>query len=69
MKAMKILYWMLTVLVIYLIIEILRKILGGSLSFEGIALGMLTANLGYSFYLGAKLSEHIGWHKGKESKE
>lgn len=64
----KILKWLLVLFVIYLIIEILRKILGGSLGFEEIVIGLLIANLGYSFYINTKLSEHIGWHKGKDSR-
>jgi len=49
-----------------LIIELIRKILGGSLEFEEIIIGLLIANLGYSFYINSKVSEHIGWHKGRE---
>ena len=68
----KSLYWLLLVFVIYLIIELIRKLLGGSLGFEELIIGLLIANLGYSFYLtrsvgevNSKLSEHVGWHKGK----
>ena len=61
----KILYWFLVILMIYIIIEILRKIFGGSLSAEEIIIALLVANLGYSFYIGSKISEHLGWHKGK----
>lgn len=62
----KILYWLLIIFIIYLIIELIRKIFGGSLGFEEIVLGLLIANLGYSFYINSKISEHIGWHKGRE---
>ena len=61
----KVLYWLLGLFTIYLIIEILRKIFGGSLTTDAIVIGLLVANLGYSFYINSKLSEHIGWHKGK----
>jgi len=61
----KVLYWLLGLFAIYLIIEILRKIFGGSLTTDAIVIGLLVANLGYSFYINSKLSEHIGWHKGK----
>ena len=61
-------YWLLVVFMIYLIIELLRKIFGGSLGFEELVVGLLIANLGYSFYINAKLSEHIGWHKGKDNR-
>jgi len=64
----KILYWLLILFVIYLIIEIIRKILGGSLGFEELVIGLLIANLGYSFYINSKISEHMGWHKGKDNK-
>ncbi|MBS3063896.1 MAG: hypothetical protein J4445_00405 [DPANN group archaeon] len=63
----KLLYIILGLFAIYLAIEILRKLLGGSLGFEEITIGLLIANLGYSFYINTKLSEHLGWHKGKES--
>lgn len=66
-KLEQILYWLLILFMIYLIIELLRKIFGGSLGFEELVVGLLIANLGYSFYINAKLSEHIGWHKGKDN--
>ena len=50
---------------VYLIFELLRKLFGGSLGFEELVIGLLIANLGYSFYINAQLSEHLGWHKGK----
>ncbi len=61
----KLFYWFLTAFAIYLIFEIARKLLGGSLGFEELVIGLLIANLGYTFALHAKVSEHIGWHKGK----
>ncbi|MEK6951426.1 MAG: hypothetical protein AABX29_00255 [Nanoarchaeota archaeon] len=68
----KLLYWLLGLFVVFLIIAILQKILGGSLGFEEIVVGLLIADLGYVMglhsrisNLNAKLSEHIGWHKGK----
>jgi len=71
-KWEKMLYWLLIVFMVYLIVEVLRKILGGSLGFEELVIGLLIANLGYSFYLresinriDSKISGHIGWHKGK----
>lgn len=64
---MRILYWLLILFIIYLIIELIHKILGGSLGFEEFVIGLLIANLGYSFYLSgvmskinAKISGHIG---------
>jgi len=60
-----ILFWLLGIFVVYLIYEILRKILGGSLATDAIVIGLLAANLGYSFYINSKLSEHLGWHKGR----
>jgi len=53
--------------VIYLIIELIRKILGGSLGFEKLVIGLLIANLGYSFHISNKLAEHLGWHKGTKN--
>ena len=69
----KILYWLFILFLVYLIFELSRKILGWSLGFEELTIGLLIANLGYSFYLresinkiNSKISGHIGWHKGKE---
>ncbi len=67
-KLQKMLYWILVIFVIYMLIELARKIFGGSLSFEALVIGLLIANLGYSFYINNKLSEHMGWHKGKEDR-
>jgi positive regulator of sigma E activity len=71
----KIIYVAFLIFLIYLIFELLRKLFGGSLGFEEIVIGLLIANLGYSFYLmkhissvDSKISGHIGWHKGKNSK-
>ncbi len=70
----KVLYWLLGLFGIYLIFELIRKILGGSLGFEELVIGLLIANLGYVIALHSKissvtsrLSEHIGWHKGREN--
>lgn len=68
-KWEQILYWLLVLFMVYIIIELLRKILGGSLGFEELVVGLLIANLGYSFYINAKLSEHIDWHKGMNNKK
>lgn len=66
MKIWKLIfYWLLVFFIIYLIIEIIRKMLGGSLGFEEIIIGLLVANLAYSFHINTKLSEHVGWHKGR----
>jgi len=66
MKWNNLFYWLLVLFVLYLIIEIIRKIFGGSLGFEDLVIALLVANLGYSFYISSKLSNHLGWHKGKE---
>ena len=75
MKFGKLLYWLFFVFLIYLIYELIRKLIGGSFGFEELVIGLLIANLGYSFYLkgginkiDSKLSGHIGWHKGKNDK-
>ena len=72
----RIVYWVFLLFLVYLIIEVIRKLLGGSLGFEELVIGLLIANLGYSFYLkgsinkiDSKISGHIGWHRGKDSKE
>jgi len=69
-------YVLLLLFLIYLLYELGKKVLGGSLGFEELVIALLIANLGYSFYmresinkLDRKISGHIGWHKGKESKD
>lgn len=68
----KLFYWLLTAFAVYLIFEIARKLLGGSLGFEELVIALLVLNIGHSFVLhakvsklDAKLSGHLGWHKGK----
>ena len=68
----KLFYWLLGFFVLYLIYELLRKLLGGSLGFEELVVGLLVAMLGYVIALhgkisdiNARLSEHLGWHQGK----
>ncbi|MBU2638286.1 MAG: hypothetical protein KJ955_04900 [Nanoarchaeota archaeon] len=63
----KILYWLFLLFAIYLIFELIRKIFGGSISFEGAVIALLVMNIGYSFHISSKLSEHIGWHKGMKN--
>lgn len=47
----KVLYWIFLIFLTYLIYEILLKLVGGSLAFETLVIGLLITNLGYSFYL------------------
>jgi hypothetical protein len=61
--------WIFLAFLAYLIFELARKILGGSLGFEEIVIGLLIANLGFSFHLSSKLSGHMGWHRGKDSQQ
>ena len=72
---LKIFYWVLIIFTLYIIFEIIRKLIGGSLGFEELVIGLLIANLGYVITLqgrisdiNAKLSEHIGWHKAHKNK-
>ena len=51
-----------------LIFNIIRNIFGGLYTIQEFMIFMLVANVGYTFYVHAKLSEHLGWHKGKEKK-
>jgi hypothetical protein len=61
-------YWLLILFIIFLVIQLVIKIVGGSLGFEELVVGLLIANLGYSFYINSKISEHIGWHRARERK-
>ena len=70
----KIIYGLFSLFLLYLAYELLRKVLGGSLVFETLMIGLLLANLGYSFSIkeslnriDSKVSGHLGWHKGKDA--
>ena len=63
----RLVYWIFLLFLFYLIFELARKLLGGSLGFEELIIGLLVANLGYSYHINSKLSEHLGWHRGKEN--
>ena len=72
----KIIYLLFLIFLAYLIFELSRKLLGSSLGFEELVIGLLIANLGYSFYLKEsinkidnRISGHFGWHKGKNIKK
>lgn len=74
--AGNLLYWLFFAFLIYIIFELIRKILGGSLANEDMLLSLMAANLGYTFYntnlirkVDSKLSGHIGWHKGMDDKD
>ncbi len=54
---MPLLYWLLFLFLVYLIYELIRKLLGGSLTFESLVIGLLIANLGYSFYIKDAISK------------
>ncbi len=58
----------LAVFVLYIIYQLARKLLGGSWGFEELTVGLLIANIGYSYHINARLSEHLGWHKGIKEK-
>ena len=47
----KILYWLLSLFTLFLIIVLSQKIFRESLGFEEIVIGLLIADLGYSFYI------------------
>ncbi len=67
------LYILFALFMVYLIIEMARKLLGGSLTIEELILALVVANIGFSFYLKdsvtrveSKLEGHMGGHRGKE---
>ena len=71
----KLVYGLFVLFLAYLVFELIRKLTSGSLGFEELVIALLIANLGYSFYLkeslnkiDSKISGHLGWHKGKNSK-
>ncbi len=78
-------YWLLVVYIIFMIIQIMRKIFGGSWGVEELITGLVIGNITYTMALhktimkmnsevlskialmDSKLSEHMGWHKGKDN--
>lgn len=69
----KLFRWFLILFTIYIIFEVIRKIMGGSLGFEELTITLLVANLGFTCALNkrfsdiaTKLSDHLGWHKGRK---
>ncbi len=67
MNWKKIFYWLLVIFTVYITFELIRHILGGSLGSNELIAGLLIANLGYTFHNSSRISEHIGWHRGKGS--
>jgi len=58
----KIIWWAYILLLIFLIITVLRRIIyGGS---DVLIVGLLLANLGYSWYINSQLQRHMGEHEG-----
>ena len=47
---------------LYFLVDVSFKRIG--IGVEELVIGLLIANLGYSFYINSKLSNHIGWHSG-----
>lgn len=79
MDWLKVFRWGLLLFGVYIIFQILRKIFGGSWGFEDLVTALLVMNLGATFTttftlhsrmnkINARLSEHLGWHKGQEKK-
>ena len=60
MKLNRVGWFTFVMILLFIVYELVRKIVCGSWNFEELVLGLLIANLGYSFYINSKLSEHIG---------
>jgi len=67
----KVYYWILIAFVIFVIIQVIRKIFGGSWSIEELTFALVAVNVGFSFALLAhihrvdtKITKHLGWHNG-----
>jgi len=61
----KVVYVLFVLFLAYLIFELIRKILGGSLGFEELVIALLVANLGYIFHI--KETQHKSSLNIKES--
>lgn len=53
----KIAYWTFFVFILWVIYELIRKIVGGSLAYEALIITLLGINLSFSFYLNRELSQ------------
>ncbi|MFC1723015.1 hypothetical protein ACFL0V_02670 [Nanoarchaeota archaeon] len=69
-------FWILILFTIYIIFELIRKILGGSLTSEALIISLLVFSVSHSIYMhnslqksinriDKRLASHIAWHKGK----
>lgn len=52
----------LALFILFLIIQVIVKMLGGSWGFESLVIGLLIANLGYSWYVNSIMQRHLGKH-------
>jgi hypothetical protein len=67
--------WSLILFTAYLAFELIRKILGGSLTDNEVIVGLLIANVGFTFHMhgkiekfGANLDHHLQWHGSRARK-
>ncbi len=65
-------YWLFFAFTVYIMIELIRKIFGGSLNYEPLLTSLLFIHLALTFKLWEKMntldnkfSVHLGWHKGQ----
>lgn len=59
-----VLYGLYLTFLLFIVYQLIRKLLGGSWGFEEIIIALLLANIGYSFVISSKLSKHLGMHEG-----
>ncbi|MBW2967252.1 hypothetical protein KY362_02080 [Candidatus Woesearchaeota archaeon] len=71
----RILFYLWVAFAIYLIIELIKKILGGSLTTDNLVIGFLMGIVTMLFKVimmiyevDRKLTAHISWHKGRASR-
>ncbi len=63
MKTKTLILSTLVLFAVYVLYQILRKLLGGSWSIEEIILALVVVNLGWTGYLQKDFSQHLGEHK------
>jgi len=64
MKTEQIIKYIITIFGIYLVYQLYRKITGNSWSTDGIIIGLIILNLGWTVAMQKQISSHIGEHKG-----
>ncbi len=53
---------------VFIAIQIMLAIIGGSWQIESLIIALIIFNLGLTWNIAMKLEKHISWHKAKDKK-